>query len=177
MRRATTLFIVTALMLPVAALSAQAINDAQIAAIVVTANQVDIDAGKLAGSSASDPQGLTGSISRRPIERRSIGRRVRGYRAVRAREPVELRERADGRAREQPRDRGHRRGVTAALARGVGGQRGSALTFRRRPRTRSACQRSHLACRVSQICASQRVKPSRSSAVSALTARRPRMTR
>jgi putative membrane protein len=56
MRRATTLFIVTALMLPVAALSAQAINDAQIAAIVVTANQVDIDAGKLAGSSASEPQ-------------------------------------------------------------------------------------------------------------------------
>jgi putative membrane protein len=33
--------------------SAQAINDAQIAAIVVTANQVDIDAGKLAASSAS----------------------------------------------------------------------------------------------------------------------------
>ena len=56
MRRATTLFIVTALMRPVAALSAQAINDAQIAAIVVTANQVDIDAGKLAESSASDPQ-------------------------------------------------------------------------------------------------------------------------
>ena len=56
MRRATTLFIVTALMLPVAALSARAVNDAQIAAIVVTANQVDIDAGKLAESSASDPQ-------------------------------------------------------------------------------------------------------------------------
>jgi len=35
-------------MLPVAALSARAVNDAQIAAIVVTANQVDIDAGKLA---------------------------------------------------------------------------------------------------------------------------------
>ncbi len=56
MRRTTTLFIVTALMLPVAALSAQAVNDAQIAAIVVTANQVDIDAGKLAESSASDSQ-------------------------------------------------------------------------------------------------------------------------
>ena len=56
MRRATTLFFVTALMLPVAALSARAVNDAQIAAIVVTANQVDIDAGKLAASSASDPQ-------------------------------------------------------------------------------------------------------------------------
>jgi putative membrane protein len=36
--------------------SAQAINDAQIAAIVVTANQVDIDAGKLAESRASNPQ-------------------------------------------------------------------------------------------------------------------------
>ena len=56
MRRATTLFIVTALMLPVAALSAQAVNDAQIAAIVVTANQVDIDAGTLAETSASDAQ-------------------------------------------------------------------------------------------------------------------------
>ena len=37
-----------------AALSAQGINDAQIAAIVVTANQVDIDAGKLAASSATN---------------------------------------------------------------------------------------------------------------------------
>ena len=36
--------------------SAQAINDAQIASIVVTANQVDIDAGKLASSKASSPE-------------------------------------------------------------------------------------------------------------------------
>jgi putative membrane protein len=36
--------------------SAQSINDAQIAAIVVTANQVDIDAGKLAESKASSPE-------------------------------------------------------------------------------------------------------------------------
>ena len=35
---------------------AQAPNDAQIAAIVVTANQVDIDAGKLAESMGSNPQ-------------------------------------------------------------------------------------------------------------------------
>jgi putative membrane protein len=56
MRRTTTLFIVTALMLPLAVLSAQALNDAQIAAIVVTANQVDVDAGKVAESSTSDPQ-------------------------------------------------------------------------------------------------------------------------
>ena len=35
---------------------AQAPNDAQIAAIVVTANQVDIDAGKLAQSKATNPE-------------------------------------------------------------------------------------------------------------------------
>ena len=35
-------------------MSAQEINDAQIASIVVTANQVDIDAGKLAASKATD---------------------------------------------------------------------------------------------------------------------------
>ena len=35
---------------------AQGINDAQIASIVVTANQVDIDAGKLASSRASSPE-------------------------------------------------------------------------------------------------------------------------
>jgi putative membrane protein len=35
---------------PVAAASAQGVTDAQIAAIVVTANQVDIDAGKLAAA-------------------------------------------------------------------------------------------------------------------------------
>ena len=36
--------------------SAQAVNDAQIAAIVVTANQVDIDAGKLAESMGSSSE-------------------------------------------------------------------------------------------------------------------------
>jgi putative membrane protein len=36
--------------------SAQGINDAQIAHIVVTANQVDIDAGKVAASMASNPE-------------------------------------------------------------------------------------------------------------------------
>jgi putative membrane protein len=36
--------------------SAQAPNDAQIAAIVVTANQVDIDAGKLAAERGSNPE-------------------------------------------------------------------------------------------------------------------------
>ena len=45
----TALIIAAALAVPAAA-GAQAINDAQIASIVVTANQVDIDAGKLAPS-------------------------------------------------------------------------------------------------------------------------------
>ena len=36
--------------------SAQAVNDAQIASIVVTANQVDIDAGNLAAATSSNPQ-------------------------------------------------------------------------------------------------------------------------
>jgi putative membrane protein len=44
--------VLAALMAPGVA-SAQAITDAQIAAIVVTANQVDIDAGKLASSKGS----------------------------------------------------------------------------------------------------------------------------
>jgi putative membrane protein len=39
-----------------AAASAQAINDAQIASIVVTANQVDIDAGNFAKTRAKNPQ-------------------------------------------------------------------------------------------------------------------------
>ena len=37
--------------------SAQAVTDAQIASIVVTANQVDIDAGKLASERATNPEG------------------------------------------------------------------------------------------------------------------------
>ena len=42
-----------ALLFSTAAVTAQNINDAQIASIVVTANQVDIDAGKLARTSAN----------------------------------------------------------------------------------------------------------------------------
>ena len=55
MKRISTCALVAAglLALP-AALAAQTVNDAQIAAIVVTANQVDIDAGKLAETNASD---------------------------------------------------------------------------------------------------------------------------
>ena len=50
---------VTALLLAAAGASAQSnssINDAQIASIVVTANQVDIDAGKLAASTSTNPE-------------------------------------------------------------------------------------------------------------------------
>lgn len=39
---------------PFASVSAQGVNDAQIASIVVTANQVDIDAGKLAASRSAN---------------------------------------------------------------------------------------------------------------------------
>ena len=39
---------------PFSSASAQSVNDAQIASIVVTANQVDIDAGKLAKSRSTD---------------------------------------------------------------------------------------------------------------------------
>ena len=45
----TALIVAAALAVPATA-AAQAVNDAQIASIVVTANQVDIDAGKLARS-------------------------------------------------------------------------------------------------------------------------------
>src|SRR4026208_1054166 len=41
-------------LVPIAGAYAQGVNDAQIASIVVTANQVDIDAGKLAHSMATD---------------------------------------------------------------------------------------------------------------------------
>jgi putative membrane protein len=52
----STVVMASLLMAPVATLSAQGINDAQIASIVVTANQVDIDAGKLATTQASNPE-------------------------------------------------------------------------------------------------------------------------
>jgi putative membrane protein len=45
-----------ALLLPAVGASAQGVSDAQIASIVVTANQVDIDAGKLARSMAASPE-------------------------------------------------------------------------------------------------------------------------
>jgi putative membrane protein len=51
----TTMVLTGAVLLGGVAASAQSVSDAQIAAIVVTANQVDIDAGKLAESKATDP--------------------------------------------------------------------------------------------------------------------------
>jgi len=56
MRIAILSIVVVTLSLLPSVLSAQPITDAQIAAIVVTANQVDIDAGKLAETSASEAQ-------------------------------------------------------------------------------------------------------------------------
>jgi putative membrane protein len=53
--KAFAIVVAALLCLSVAQVSAQAIDDAQIAHIVVTANQVDIDAGKLAASIASNP--------------------------------------------------------------------------------------------------------------------------
>ncbi len=44
------------LLLPVASMSAEGVNDAQIASIVVTANQVDIDAGQLAASRSTNDE-------------------------------------------------------------------------------------------------------------------------
>ena len=55
MKKSMIVFAATLLAIPAAA-AAQAPNDAQIAAIVVTANQVDIDAGKLAESHGSNAE-------------------------------------------------------------------------------------------------------------------------
>jgi putative membrane protein len=48
-----TAALATLFLVPVAEMSAQGVNDAQIASIVVTANQVDIDAGTLAATQSS----------------------------------------------------------------------------------------------------------------------------
>jgi len=49
-------FVAGVLLLPAAGVYAQGVDDAQIASIVVTANQVDIDAGKLASSMGSNAE-------------------------------------------------------------------------------------------------------------------------
>ena len=53
---ATTVLVAGAFALTAASVSAQTVNDAQIASIVVTANQVDIDAGKLAATQGSNAE-------------------------------------------------------------------------------------------------------------------------
>jgi putative membrane protein len=54
--RIVAIIVAGLLALSVAGASAQGVNDAQIAHIVVTANQVDIDAGKLAASKGSNAE-------------------------------------------------------------------------------------------------------------------------
>jgi putative membrane protein len=54
--RASILVASAALLLPAAVVAAEGPNDAQIAAIVVTANQVDIDAGKLAAATSTNAE-------------------------------------------------------------------------------------------------------------------------
>ena len=52
----SVLFVAGALTAMSSEIAAQTVTDAQIASIVVTANQVDIDAGKLAASKATSPE-------------------------------------------------------------------------------------------------------------------------
>jgi len=54
--KVSTLAIAGSLLVLAAGASAQAVNDAQIASIVVTANQVDIDAGKLATARSTNAE-------------------------------------------------------------------------------------------------------------------------
>ena len=54
--RLSVVALAASFVLPAASVSAEGVNDAQIASIVVTANQVDIDAGKLAASRATNPE-------------------------------------------------------------------------------------------------------------------------
>ena len=52
----TALIAIGAICLSAATTSAQTVNDAQIASIVVTANQVDVDAGKLAAATSANTE-------------------------------------------------------------------------------------------------------------------------
>ena len=53
---ATFVLFAGASLMAASSVSAQSVNDAQIASIVVTANQVDVDAGKLAQKGATNPE-------------------------------------------------------------------------------------------------------------------------
>src|SRR6266542_6350332 len=52
----SVIVIASLLLAPVGSASAQGINDAQIASIVVTANQVDVDAGQLAKARSTNTE-------------------------------------------------------------------------------------------------------------------------
>src|SRR5689334_12793254 len=52
----SALFVAGSLLCVAATVSAQGVNDAQIASIVVTANQVDVDAGQVAKANSTNPQ-------------------------------------------------------------------------------------------------------------------------
>ena len=54
--KVSAIVVVGLLSFPFSSASAQSVNDAQIASIVVTANQVDIDAGKLAKSRSTNKE-------------------------------------------------------------------------------------------------------------------------
>ncbi len=54
--KVSAVIVAGAFCLTAASLSAQTVSDSQIASIVVTANQVDVDAGKLAAAKATSPE-------------------------------------------------------------------------------------------------------------------------
>ncbi|MEO8520762.1 MAG: DUF4142 domain-containing protein [Acidobacteriota bacterium] len=54
--KVSTIIVAGVFCLTAASLSAQTVSDAQIASIVVTANQVDVDAGELAAAKATSPE-------------------------------------------------------------------------------------------------------------------------
>ena len=74
---ATTVLAAGALVLTASSVSAQGVNDAQIASIVVTANQVDIDAGKLAATKATQRrgEGVRAADGHGPYRRQQAGGR------------------------------------------------------------------------------------------------------
>ena len=76
--KVAAIVLASSLLLAAAGASAQGINDAQIASIVVTANQVDIDAGKLAAVARRQQrrsQGVREAHGHRPHRREQVGGR------------------------------------------------------------------------------------------------------
>ena len=71
----TTMLVAGSLLLAAASAFAQGVNDAQIASIVVTANQVDIDAAKVAKSTSSNAEvkKFARADGHRPHRREQVG--------------------------------------------------------------------------------------------------------